>query len=132
MPDLGLAGELRGAQANKHAHSVVRSGSPGCLLSAFCNIGWREEVERLPRAPQNERQCCDRKGDSDISEIPAMLMELPSELDCGRVGDLLLATAALGSPIRGVAVRAMNLAHCRKPLRVSSLRVVPRTCRRRR
>jgi len=61
-----------------------------------------------------------------------MLMELPSELDCGRVGDLLLATAALGSPIRGVAVRAMNLAHCRKPFRVSSLRVVPRKGRRRR
>jgi hypothetical protein len=44
-----------------------------------------------------------------------MLMELPSELNCGRVGDLLLTIAALLSPICGVAVRAMNLARSLEP-----------------
>jgi hypothetical protein len=76
------------------------------LLSAFCNIGWREEVESLPRAAQNERNC--QKRDSRISEITAMLIEFPSELDRGRVGDLLLTATALRAPIYRVAVRATS------------------------
>src|ERR1700726_3889518 len=44
-----------------------------------------------------------------------MLIEFPSELDCGRVGDLLLTAAALRAPIYRVAVRAMNLAHRLSP-----------------
>jgi DNA-binding XRE family transcriptional regulator len=44
-----------------------------------------------------------------------MLIEFPSELDCDRVGDLILTATALRAPIYRVAVRAMNLAHRLSP-----------------
>jgi len=40
-----------------------------------------------------------------------MLIDLPNECYRERVINLLVATAALRSPIRRVAVRAVNLAH---------------------
>ncbi len=117
-PDKGnliLAVGFRGALANKHSHGGVRLRCARRVLSAFGYVARREEIKGLPRTPQNDCQRRDYKCNPDVSAVPAIFIKLPSELDCGRIGDLFLAATAFRAPICRVAVRAMNLAHCLKP-----------------
>lgn len=50
------------------------------------------------------------------SDVSALLIKLPSELNCGWVSDLLVATSTLWTPIYCLAVQTMNLAHGYPPV----------------